>query len=273
MTVVTLFEKNMQKEERQSSKGNQLKWLAESEDWYKADYTGYEGLAEYMVSHLLALSSLNEQEYILYETETIRYRHQTYLGCVSKNFLPNGWKLMTLERLFQTQYGKSLNQCIYSLEGISERIQFLVNQTIRITGLKKFGVYMSQLLTLDAFFLNEDRHTHNIAVLMDEKEEFRYCPIFDNGSSLLSDTTLDYPMDIDIRTLMSEVEPKTFCRDFDKQLDAVEQLYGQQLIFRFSKKDVRKLLDSEKNYPPNIKERIYDIIVKQMAKYAYLFSI
>lgn len=270
--MIELFENNIKKEGRQSSKGNQLKWLAESENWYKADYTGYEGLAEYMVSHLLVLSSLKEQDFVLYETEIIRYRHQTYLGCASKSFLPNGWKLLTLERLFQTQYGKSLNQCIYSLEGILERIQFLVEQTIRITGLKDFGVYISQLLTLDAFFLNEDRHTHNIAVLMDEKEEFRYCPIFDNGGSLLSDTTLDYPMDVDIRTLMSEVEPKTFCGDFDEQLDAVEQLYGQHLFFKFSKKDVQKLLDNEKNYPPNIKERMYEIIVKQMAKYAYLFQ-
>ena len=35
-----------------------------------------------------------------------------------------------------------------------------------MTGLQNFGVYMNKLLTIDAFFLNEDRHMHNIAVLM-----------------------------------------------------------------------------------------------------------
>ena len=45
------FEQNIRTNDRQSSKGNQLKWKSEG-IWYKADYTGYEGLVEYMISHL-----------------------------------------------------------------------------------------------------------------------------------------------------------------------------------------------------------------------------
>nr|MBP3598737.1 hypothetical protein [Eubacterium sp.] len=41
--MVELFEQDVQKNGRQSSKGNQLKWLSWGV-WYKADYTGYEGL-------------------------------------------------------------------------------------------------------------------------------------------------------------------------------------------------------------------------------------
>ena len=52
------------------------------------------------------------------------------------------------------------------------------------------GIYMNKLLTIDAFFLNEDRHTHNIAVLMNGKGDYVYCPIFDNGAGLLADTTI-----------------------------------------------------------------------------------
>ncbi len=37
-----------------------------------------------------------------------------------------------------------------------------------MTGLTDFGFYMVKMLTVDALFLNEDRHTHNIAVLMDD---------------------------------------------------------------------------------------------------------
>lgn len=46
------FEQNIRTNDRQSSKENQLKWESEG-IWYKADYTGYEGLVEYMISHLL----------------------------------------------------------------------------------------------------------------------------------------------------------------------------------------------------------------------------
>ena len=44
--MIELFEQNIRTNDRQSSKGNQLKWKNDGK-WYKADYTGYEGLAEY----------------------------------------------------------------------------------------------------------------------------------------------------------------------------------------------------------------------------------
>ena len=47
--MVELFKQNIRTNIRQSSKGNQLKWENEG-TWYKADYTGYEGLAEYVIS-------------------------------------------------------------------------------------------------------------------------------------------------------------------------------------------------------------------------------
>ena len=42
--MVELFEQDIMTNDRQSSKGNQLKW-ENNGIWYKADYTGYEGLA------------------------------------------------------------------------------------------------------------------------------------------------------------------------------------------------------------------------------------
>ena len=47
--MIVLNEKNIFLENMQSSKGNQLKGCLDGR-WYKADYLGYEGLAEYMVS-------------------------------------------------------------------------------------------------------------------------------------------------------------------------------------------------------------------------------
>lgn len=51
-------------------------------------------------------------------------------------------------------------------------MKFLVEQVERVTGLRNFGIYMNQLFTIDALFLNEDRHTHNMAVLMDGEGRF-----------------------------------------------------------------------------------------------------
>ena len=47
--MVELFEDNVKLFDRHSSKGNQLKWEKDG-IWYKADYTGYEGFAEYVIS-------------------------------------------------------------------------------------------------------------------------------------------------------------------------------------------------------------------------------
>lgn len=268
--MIELFESDIKMQSRQSSKGNQMKWTTNSV-WYKADYTGYEGLSEYIVSHLLEKSSLERSSYEVYQTEKIKYKYVEYLGCSSKDFLPKGWQMITLERLFQNSFGHSLNKNIYNIVDPKERLNFLVTQVIKITGLKDFGAYMSKLLTIDALFLNEDRHTHNIAVLMDIKGLYQYCPIFDNGGCLLSDTTLDYPLSIETELLMKNVESKTFSRSFDEQLDAAEALYGRNIKFNFNIKEVEKLLDAEAFYSVEIKERIKQILSLQTRKYQYLF--
>ena len=43
--MIVLDDENIFTNKRKSSKGNQLKWVL-GKTWYKADYLGYEGLAE-----------------------------------------------------------------------------------------------------------------------------------------------------------------------------------------------------------------------------------
>ena len=105
--MVKLFEQNIKKNERQSSKGNQLKWQKDN-IWYKADYTGYEGLAEYVISHLLQYSTLKENECVLYDLEEIKYKSNIYKGVKSKSFIKDDWQIITLERLFKMVYNESL---------------------------------------------------------------------------------------------------------------------------------------------------------------------
>lgn len=268
--MVELFEQDIKTNERQSSKGNQLKWK-NNDIWYKADYTGYEGLAEYVISCLLSYSSLNPEEYVTYQTEEINYGQNQYRACKCPNFLPENWKLITLERLFQSIYGTSLNKTVYSIKDHIDRMHFLVEQTIRITNLKEFGSYMGKLLTIDALFLNEDRHTHNIAVLLDDSGRYHYCPIFDNGASLLSDTTMDYPMNSALNELIEMPKAKTISQDFDEQLDIAEQLYGQHIQFFYGIADVDAILSNERYYPNDVKQRVRELIMMQRRKYQYLF--
>lgn len=140
--MIELFEQEVRGQRRQSSKGNQLKWYS-GKKWYKADYTGYEGLAEYVVSRLLQFSSLEQGAFILYDTVQIQY---------------------------------------------------------------------------------------------------------------------DKP------------KAKTFCRDFDEQLDTVERLYGQPVKFSFNNADVERILEEDKEYPSEEKERVRELLRRQRRKYQYLFA-
>lgn len=269
--MIELFERDEHTTGRNSSKGNQLKW-EKNGVWYKADHNGYEGLAEYAVSHLMQYSNLTRDEFALYGTEQIRYKSRIYRGAQSKSFLEPGWQIITLERLFMNFCGQSLNGILWRMPGCAERLNFLVSQTERITGIEDFGTYLERLLTIDAFFLNEDRHTHNIAVLMDGNGGFRLCPLFDNGAALLSDTSMDYPLEEDVYALMKTVKAKTVSTDFDEQTETADAVFGAHLRFRFTHGDVEKMLEGADGYTDEEKRRVRTVIFEQMRKYGYLFE-
>lgn len=65
--------------------------------------------------------------------------------------------------------GESLAIRLTDFEEVTERIQYMVEQVERITEIEGFGKYITAMLEIDAFFVNEDRHTNNIAVIYNEK--------------------------------------------------------------------------------------------------------
>ena len=83
--MIELYEDELNMPDRRSSKGNQLKFKR-GEYWYKADYLGYEGLAEYTVSKLLKHSTLDAGEYVDYELDLITYNGQVFNACRSIDF-------------------------------------------------------------------------------------------------------------------------------------------------------------------------------------------
>ena len=269
--MIELFDQDIKTNDRQSSKGNQLKWKS-ANTWYKADYTGYEGLAEYVISNLLKKSTLDASEFVVYELEQIGYKSVRYNGVKCENFLENNMQLITLERLFKNYFNQSLTESLWKIHDIKERFLFLTSQVERITGLSDFGIYLNKLLTIDALFLNEDRHMHNIAVLMDEDGRFKLCPIFDQGGSLLSDTTMDYPLDIDIFHGIDMVKSKTISQSFYEQLVASEEVCGTNIHFHFNARDIEEVTSAATIYDADIRNRVGDIILEQCRRYRYLFD-
>lgn len=269
--MIELFDTNIYELNRTSSKGNQMKWRRD-EYWYKADYCGYEGLSEIVVSKLLQYSNIDSSLIVDYDVEEIKYKNQTFLGCKSKNFLLEGEELITLERLYKNVYGRSFYEDVYRIEEIKERAKFIVEETVKLTNIKDFDKYLSILLTVDALFLNEDRHLHNIAVIVNKNNEFRVCPIFDNGAGLLSDCKLDYPMDSNLLDMMKEVNAKTICTNFDEQLEVIVSVYGKQVRFTFNRNKIQDILDSIHEYDVDTKERVKNILFEQIRKYQYLFD-
>jgi hypothetical protein len=100
--MVKLFDTDIQDQGRQSSKGNQLKFERDG-IWYKADYLGYEGLAEYVISALLHFSDLDPSEYVDYEPEQIEYNGNVYPGCRSRDFT-GGWCKCQYKNVGKVEY-------------------------------------------------------------------------------------------------------------------------------------------------------------------------
>ena len=253
-----------------SSKGNQLKWKYEN-NWYKADHMGYEGLSEVIVSQLLFYS--NVVDYVKYEPVQIQYKEEDHRGCRSRNFLNDGEELVTAEHLFRQYTGKSLSGEMGRIPEVKDRIIYMTENVAELTGLSDFGRYMSILLALDSFFLNEDRHTNNIAVIYRPEDEiYRFSPVFDNGLALFADTATDFAMEKTLEDCMKRIEAKPFSRNFDEQLDAVEELYGRNILFSFGKKEVEQVIKRCSGYyPTEILERVREILYHQMRKYKYMF--
>lgn len=253
-----------------SSKGNQLKWKHEDK-WYKADHMGYEGLSEVIISRLLQKSNVNN--FVKYSKVEISYYDKTFHGCCSENFLSPTEELITVNKLYRQITGRELSKEVARIPELQDRIVFFMEVIGEMTGLKHFGEYITAELAIDAFFLNEDRHMNNIAVIHDTKTgEYRYCPYFDNGLSLFSDLLDDFPLTKSIVECRKTIKAKPFDRDFDLQLDAAEKLYGQGVRFSFGVNDVKdELEDFADVYETEILKRVEEVLRYQISKYQYLF--
>ena len=89
---------------------------------------------------------------------------------------------------------------------------------------------------------------------------------------MLSDIKMDYPKGRDIYELIENCHSKTLSGDFMEQLDAAEELYGQDVSFSFGYRELKDILDKEPYYEKELKKRAADIIMEQRRKLGYLFG-
>ena len=269
MKIIDLRQARMEPLQGHTSKGDQPKWMIQGK-WYKADHMGYEALAEVVISRLLKKS--NVKHFISYEPVKILYEKEERNACASKNFRAKNEILSPWERLHRAYHGRGLAAELSHRE-TDEKIGYTVDFLEQTTGVRQVGKSLTMLLELDAFFLNEDRHTNNLAVIRNEDtKEYRLCPVFDNGLSLLSDLN-DYPPGEDIYRCISHVKAKPFHPDFDEQVSAAEKRYGMQLKFAFTRNDLTASLeDLREYYSSEIIERVENVVREQMRKHPGYFT-
>ena len=236
-----------------SSKGNQEKWYDEAADrWYKLDQFGYEALTETVVSLLLERSNIEEDTpftFVRYQMERLQVHGRERTGCSSRNFLRPGQSLITVSRLLTSHLGKPLREKLTRLSSDKKRIAYLAESTADITGLDLFPQYLTLLFEVDALFCNDDRHLNNIAVI-EQGGQYSYCPIFDNGAGLLSNTQLS-PMDIAPPALLSVLQARPFNTTFTRQMNTARSLYGVQLAMpRITTESIWEILQPLLEYYP-----------------------
>lgn len=215
-----------------SSKGNQEKWYDNSTDtWFKLDQYGYESLTEVFTTFLLSKSNVEIDTpftFVRYCMEKLNVHGRERNGCASKNFLKDGQEIITINHLLSNYLGAPLKDVLMRISSDIKRIAFLAESTVNFTGLSEFPKYLTLLFEIDALILNDDRHLNNIAVITDGKK-YDYCPIFDNGAGLLSNTQL-LQMDIMPYALIKSLLARPFNTSFNRQQIATRNLYGSQLI-------------------------------------------
>lgn len=236
-----------------SSKGNQEKWFdKETNRWCKLDQFGYEALSETLIAKILEKSNIERETpftFVRYQMERVNVHGRDRTGCSSKNFLKEGQAVITLSHLLGRINGSSLKEKLIKMSSDKKRIEYIADATREYTKLDYFGEYLCILFEIDALFLNDDRHLNNIAVL--EKDgKYEYCPIFDNGAGLLSDTRT-LPFDISPKSIIKMLKAKPFNMSFTRQKNTVERLYGKQLnVAQFTKSDIIEELQPLLEYYP-----------------------
>lgn len=188
--------------------GAQLKWKSGNR-FYKKDKYGYESLAEMLVSELE--EHIDNFPHVNYYSELKIVNGRYERVCWSED-CKRDWEIEYTFYEILKKYGKWYK--LLTLSGI-DAVSYVVDCIDWFIGFRGTREYLSRVFFLDSIVLNSDRHFNNISVLVGN-DSSRFFPVMDNGLSLLSNIK-EYPLNCDIRSLMSMVCCMPFSSNFGVQ--------------------------------------------------------
>lgn len=197
-----------------TSKGNQPKFI-EGDWFYKEDSMGYESIAEALVSEFL--SYVEGIEFIDYYLDVIEYDGKRMECCKSKIYTTDGKSFVPVRKILNYYADKKE----LSKKTGKALLDYVVDCVYKATNLD-IRDYLRTLTYIDSIILNEDRHFNNICLVEDKNGNYRVAPIFDNGLSLLSDTSQDYRYGVSLDILIRNVKCMPFVNSFSKQVSYFE---------------------------------------------------
>lgn len=217
-----------------TSDGTQMKYFSDGY-WYKTNNEGEEDIVEYLVSKLLSFTDIPKEEYVLYERGLVNGKR----ACRSKAFITPDETFVTLDRMHVNITGQRLHEAIRLMKGIEESAKYVLDFFKDVIGLD-LSSYFSRVFTADYITLNEDRHFHNLGVIMSVDGEYRPAPIFDNGKSLLNTNP-----SINYRLPIEENVKRVTARPFSGSHKRMVEYFGKG--FNLDKKSAIAWLEMEED--------------------------
>ena len=102
---------------------------------------------------------------------------------------------------------------LFSIENIIEQIETYCNNYDYTFDKEKLFFHFMEMAISDYFFLNSDRNWRNISLILNEKDEIRLVPIFDNGMSFALKTYPNVPRAEEIYLGISDIGTKLEFRE------------------------------------------------------------
>ncbi len=234
-------------QESGTSDGTQIKYFKDDK-WYKVDRYGGEGQVEELVSHILALTTLPERDYVKYSQIIINEE----AGCVSDNFLKQNESFITLYRLYSNMQGGDL-ATVTSKMDYDEAIDFVL-EFMDKNAKVDLREYLANTFALDALILNEDRHFNNLGLIYDGTC-FRPAPIFDNGESLFVGNKRYSP-----DKAMTENKKKAFAKAFSGSFNLNNSYLKKYQSFEFDYDKIWIFLQDKISGEDTIYDRLLSLI-------------
>lgn len=217
--------------------GIQQKLIIENQ-WIKFDRFGYEGLAEVIAYRF---SKLIKSKLTFLEYNPIYINHQ--VGCVSLDANKRGMKLISLLELFMD---------VKSKPSENELIDYYIPQIIKITHLRDFGEWMTDLFLFDMLIENEDRNAGNILLYKGENG-YEYAPIMDNTNSLLyrlktCNNNISIPTIAKPLLISHEEQCKLMIRNYNTDFGLIDnKVFISDLFNYYSKSEIEQACQCLKN--------------------------